>query len=118
MSCLCEALADAPNSYVVQAGDTLVSIVLGAGLCTKTAGDNTAAWKDCLRVAELVAKANGIPWGGPPAYSAPIQPGQVLSLIGVKQQLLTTGASTPSAVKWTLGAVAIGVFALVARALR
>lgn len=77
MGCpLCAADA-APSTYTVRVGDTLSAIVLKLGMCVKDNGP-TGGWLPCLAVAEKVARLNGIPWSGPPTWSAPISPGMVL----------------------------------------
>lgn len=109
MACpLCLGATQSPSTYTVQVGDTLSGIVLKLGMCAKEPGGDVGGWLPCLAVAERIARANGIPWSGPPAWSAPISPGQVLKLNGGLLSSIPVWAKVLG-----LGAVLVGIAATV-----
>lgn len=66
------------RTYTVKAGDTLTGIAVALGLAKKGPGNTLGDWAEAIAVAEVIANRNGIPWSGPPRYTAPIQAGQQL----------------------------------------
>lgn len=58
---LAPSLGATPPTYTVRSGDSLTSIALKTGLCTKGPGNTNADWADCINKANALASWNNIP---------------------------------------------------------